>query len=210
VVVRREDADSGRDAGAGYKGIRGCTPQRHFGKSRFYLASTSAVERAFDDNAAVCRGADRRAEPVAERSKSSSDEPLQSRLATSGRSGLIEISLGGIPASFFSNVSADQKTLQAITSEMIAPQIHPAGVLQLIISADAVAVSSGYNSYTPRLWGNGADEVWNHVLQRDARVVRRGKLLRAVASRFVLKVADPIWDGGDIDERLIRLARPTG
>jgi hypothetical protein len=47
-----------------------------------------------------------------------------------------------IPASFFSNVSADQKTLQAITNEMIAPQIHPAGVLQLIISADAVAVSS--------------------------------------------------------------------
>jgi len=46
------------------------------------------------------------------------------------------------PASFFSNVSADQKTLLAITSEMIAPQNHPAGVLQLIIAADAVGVSS--------------------------------------------------------------------
>lgn len=47
-----------------------------------------------------------------------------------------------IPASFFSNVTADQATLTAITSEMIAPQNHPAGVLQLIIAADAVAVSS--------------------------------------------------------------------
>lgn len=47
-----------------------------------------------------------------------------------------------IPASFFSNVSADQTTLTAITSEMIAPQTHPAGILQLIIAADAVAVSS--------------------------------------------------------------------
>jgi hypothetical protein len=47
-----------------------------------------------------------------------------------------------IPASFFSNVSADQATLTAITSEMIAPQNHPAGVLQLIIAADAVGISS--------------------------------------------------------------------
>lgn len=47
-----------------------------------------------------------------------------------------------IPASFFSNVSADQDTLLAINSEMIAPQIRPASVLQLIIAADAVAVSS--------------------------------------------------------------------
>ena len=34
-------------------------------------------------------------DPVAELSKPPSDEPLQSRPATSGRSGLIEISLGG-------------------------------------------------------------------------------------------------------------------
>lgn len=47
-----------------------------------------------------------------------------------------------IPASFFSNVSADQETLLAINSEMIAPQNRPASVLQLIIAADAVAVSS--------------------------------------------------------------------
>ncbi|HET7085207.1 MAG TPA: hypothetical protein VFI23_10585 [Rhizomicrobium sp.] len=46
------------------------------------------------------------------------------------------------PASFFSNVSADQKTLAAISSEMIAPQNHPAGVLQLIIAADAVGIST--------------------------------------------------------------------
>jgi len=46
------------------------------------------------------------------------------------------------PASFFSNVSADQETLQAINSEMIAPQNRPASVLQLIIAPDAVAVSS--------------------------------------------------------------------
>jgi len=46
------------------------------------------------------------------------------------------------PVSFFSNVSADQKTLVAISSEMIAPQNRPASVLQLIIAADAVGISS--------------------------------------------------------------------
>ena len=46
------------------------------------------------------------------------------------------------PASFFSNVSADREALVAINSEMIAPQNHPASVLQLIIAADAVGVSS--------------------------------------------------------------------
>jgi hypothetical protein len=46
------------------------------------------------------------------------------------------------PASFFSSVSADQATLVAINSEMIAPQNHPASVLQLIIAADAVGISS--------------------------------------------------------------------
>lgn len=46
------------------------------------------------------------------------------------------------PASFFSNVAADQGTLQAISAEMIAPQNHPSGVLQLLIAPDAVAVSS--------------------------------------------------------------------
>ncbi len=46
------------------------------------------------------------------------------------------------PASFFTSVAADQKTLGAISLEMIAPQIHPAGVLQLLIAADAVGISS--------------------------------------------------------------------
>lgn len=46
------------------------------------------------------------------------------------------------PASFFSNVLADQRTLVAISSEMIAPQNRPASVLQLIIAADAVGISS--------------------------------------------------------------------
>jgi len=46
------------------------------------------------------------------------------------------------PASFFSNVSADQETLVAINTEMIAPQNRPASVLQLIIAADAVGISS--------------------------------------------------------------------
>ena len=46
------------------------------------------------------------------------------------------------PASFFSTVAADQKTLDAIGHEMIAPQNHPAGVLQLLIAADAVGISS--------------------------------------------------------------------
>jgi hypothetical protein len=46
------------------------------------------------------------------------------------------------PASFFSNVSANQEALVAINSEMIAPQNHPASILQLIIAADAVGISS--------------------------------------------------------------------
>nr|WP_271576701.1 hypothetical protein [Bradyrhizobium sp. CCBAU 11361] len=46
------------------------------------------------------------------------------------------------PASFFSSVAADQKTLDAIKLEMIKPKNNPANVLQLIIAPDAVAVSS--------------------------------------------------------------------
>ena len=46
------------------------------------------------------------------------------------------------PASFFSSVAADQKTLSAISLEMIAPQIQSRGVLQLIIAPDAVGISS--------------------------------------------------------------------
>jgi len=48
-----------------------------------------------------------------------------------------------VPASFFSKVAADQTTMAAITSEMIAPQKKdPASALKLIIAADAVAVTS--------------------------------------------------------------------
>jgi hypothetical protein len=46
------------------------------------------------------------------------------------------------PTSFFSSVAADQKTLDAISLEMIKPKNNPANVLQLIIAPDAVAVSS--------------------------------------------------------------------
>lgn len=46
------------------------------------------------------------------------------------------------PASFFSSVAADQKTLDAISLEMIKPKNNPANVLRLIIALDAVAVSS--------------------------------------------------------------------
>jgi len=46
------------------------------------------------------------------------------------------------PASFFSSVAADPKTLEGINNEMIVPQIRPASVLQLIIAPDAVAISS--------------------------------------------------------------------
>jgi hypothetical protein len=46
------------------------------------------------------------------------------------------------PASFFSSVAADQKTLNAISLEMIKPKNNPANVLQLIIAPDAVGVSS--------------------------------------------------------------------
>lgn len=57
------------------------------------------------------------------------------------------------PASFFSSVAADQKTLGAISLEMIAPQKHSAGVLQLMIAPDAVGISSVNIPYIP---GNGA------------------------------------------------------
>jgi len=46
------------------------------------------------------------------------------------------------PASFFTSVAADQKTLGAINLEMIAPQNRPASLLQLLIAADAVGISS--------------------------------------------------------------------
>ena len=57
------------------------------------------------------------------------------------------------PASFFSSVAADQKTLDAISLEMIAPRNHPAGVLQLIAAPDAVGISSVNIPFIP---GNGA------------------------------------------------------
>jgi hypothetical protein len=37
------------------------------------------------------------------------------------------------PASFFSSVAADQKTLNAISLDMITPKNNPANVLQLIV-----------------------------------------------------------------------------
>jgi hypothetical protein len=46
------------------------------------------------------------------------------------------------PVSFFSSVAADQKTLDAASLEMIAPRNHSAGVLQILISPDAVGISS--------------------------------------------------------------------
>jgi hypothetical protein len=46
------------------------------------------------------------------------------------------------PAAFFASVSADPTAMTAISSEMIAPQKSPAGVLQVLISADAVGISS--------------------------------------------------------------------
>jgi hypothetical protein len=46
------------------------------------------------------------------------------------------------PASFFTNVAADQKTLKAITLEMLVPQKNPASTLQLLVAADAVGISS--------------------------------------------------------------------
>jgi hypothetical protein len=46
------------------------------------------------------------------------------------------------PSSFFSSLAADQKTLNTISLEMIAPQNRPANVLQLIAAVDAVGISS--------------------------------------------------------------------
>jgi hypothetical protein len=46
------------------------------------------------------------------------------------------------PATFFPSVAADKKTMEAISMEMIAPEVHPAGALQLFIAADAVGISS--------------------------------------------------------------------
>lgn len=46
------------------------------------------------------------------------------------------------PASFFTDLAADQTTLDAIRTEMIPPINHSAEVLQLLISGDAVGISS--------------------------------------------------------------------
>ena len=64
------------------------------------------------------------------------------------------------PASFFSSVSVDQKALKAISLEMIAPQNHPAGVLQLIIAPDAVGISSVNIPYIP---GSGAGAAYCNI-----------------------------------------------
>jgi hypothetical protein len=53
------------------------------------------------------------------------------------------------PVSFFSGIAADQNLLKAISAEMISPQIHPAGVLQLFIAPDAVGISSVNIPYIP-------------------------------------------------------------
>jgi hypothetical protein len=57
------------------------------------------------------------------------------------------------PASFFASVAADQLMLDSISVEMIAPQNRPAAVLQLMIAADAVGISS---VNIPYLSGTGA------------------------------------------------------
>jgi hypothetical protein len=46
------------------------------------------------------------------------------------------------PKSFFTSVAADAKLLNVISNEMIVPANRPANVLQLLISADAVGISS--------------------------------------------------------------------
>jgi hypothetical protein len=61
------------------------------------------------------------------------------------------------PASFFSSVAADQKTLNAISLEMIRPKNNSANVLQLIIAPDAVGISSVNIPYIP---GSGAGSAY--------------------------------------------------
>jgi hypothetical protein len=61
------------------------------------------------------------------------------------------------PASFFTNIASDQTMLNAISLEMIAPQIHAAGVLQLLIAPDAVGISS---VNIPYVSGGGAGAVY--------------------------------------------------
>jgi len=46
------------------------------------------------------------------------------------------------PALFFSSVSANQTVLNAMSTEMISPKNDPSPVLELIIAADAVGISS--------------------------------------------------------------------
>lgn len=53
-----------------------------------------------------------------------------------------------IPASFYADVIGDKNMLSAISDEMIKPKNNPASDLQLIISADAVGISS-LNEHPP-------------------------------------------------------------
>jgi hypothetical protein len=51
---------------------------------------------------------------------------------------------------------------------------------------------------------DGGHEIWYRVFQRDAGVVRRGKLLCVDLGGFIRKMAQPVCDGRDINEGLIR------
>jgi hypothetical protein len=62
VVVRREDAACGTDAGAGRESFRGRAAQRRLGEPSFHLTST-ITGGGSPGGAAFCRLADRRTGP---------------------------------------------------------------------------------------------------------------------------------------------------
>jgi hypothetical protein len=95
------------------------------------------------------------------------------------------------PASFFLGVAADQKTLAAISLEMIAPQNHPAGVLQLIIAPDAVGISSVNIPYIP---GNGASAAYCGIDSGAIKLAQQAGATNITSVETTHGVIRSMWD----------------
>jgi hypothetical protein len=94
------------------------------------------------------------------------------------------------PASFFSSVAADKNMLKAISLEMIAPQIHPAVVLQLIIAPGAVGISSVNIPYIP---ASAAGAAYCNIDTTAIKLARQAGATNITSVETVHGVIRSIW-----------------
>ena len=95
------------------------------------------------------------------------------------------------PASFFSSVAANRKTLSAISLEMIAPQINPAKVLQLITAPDAVGISS---VNIPYIQGSGAGDVYCDIDTGAIKLAHQAGATNITSVETTHGVIRSMWD----------------